>query len=216
MASDDFNFDPATYLGLEKLGRIRLSPSFHMREFLYSEVAIHHGLRNVPDTGRIAEAVHAGRQLCQLLLEPLQHTFGRLHVRSGYRSRSVNAMGAKYNCAADNDGIHTWDWASPKNGAGATACISIASVSRRVLEDGIDAYAIAWWIEDHLPDWSFVEFFSTRDFSDELCFNIGWHEKPMRRIQTWRGGSRDLSARMPPAAERTAIWTQLFSGRPSL
>ena len=36
-----YRFDPATYTGLDKLGRIPLSRHFHMREFLYSEIAVH-------------------------------------------------------------------------------------------------------------------------------------------------------------------------------
>lgn len=38
-----------TYDTLETLGRERLSESFYMREFLYSEIANWHQLRNVPE-----------------------------------------------------------------------------------------------------------------------------------------------------------------------
>jgi hypothetical protein len=38
-----------SYDKLEDLGRVRLSQSFFMRDFLYSEIAARHGLRNVPD-----------------------------------------------------------------------------------------------------------------------------------------------------------------------
>ncbi|MBK7472158.1 MAG: hypothetical protein IPI73_17655 [Betaproteobacteria bacterium] len=37
-----------TYEKLEDFGRIRLSQNFFMRDFLYSEIAAWHGLRNVP------------------------------------------------------------------------------------------------------------------------------------------------------------------------
>ena len=130
--------DPQSYQGLDRLGRLRLSPSFHLREFLYSEIATHYGIRNVPDAGRVDEAVYAGAQLCERLLEPLQARFGRVHIRSGYRSRAVNAAGAgKHNCAVENDGFHTWDWPSPQHGRGATACISVPSVSRAVLSGAV-------------------------------------------------------------------------------
>ena len=88
-------FDPQSYSGLDRLGRIALSESFHMREFLYSEIAVHYQLRNVPDKERIDIAIEAGSKLCSLLLEPLQKQFGRVHVRSGYRSREVNAAGVQ-------------------------------------------------------------------------------------------------------------------------
>src|SRR5262245_49014909 len=49
-----------------------------------------------PTSRRIrALAVEAGTQLCRKLLEPLQKTFGRIGVRSGYRSREVTAFGAE-------------------------------------------------------------------------------------------------------------------------
>ena len=39
---------PNSVDALETLGRVRLSKSFFMRDFLYSEIANHYGLRNVP------------------------------------------------------------------------------------------------------------------------------------------------------------------------
>ena len=203
--------DPQSYQGLDRLGRVRLSRSFHLREFLYSEIAIHYGIRNVPDAGRVDEAVHAGMRLCELLLEPLQARFGRVHVRSGYRSRAVNAAGVdKHNCAADNDGFHTWDWPSPRHGRGATACISIPAVSRAVWSGEVPFEALAWWIHDHLADWSFMEFFATPEYSDEVCFNLGWHEKPLKTITSWRGGEWALHKTIPSAAER-ALFGQMLN-----
>lgn len=198
--------NPQSYDGLDKLGRIRLSRSFHLREFLYSEIAVHYGIRNAPDTDRVDQAVYAGTQLCERLLEPLQARFGRIHVRSGYRSRAVNKAGVgKHNCAADNDGFHTWDWPSAQYGRGATACISIPAVSRAVLGSEVPFDALAWWIYDHLADWSFIEFFATPEYSDELCFNLGWHEKPLRTITSWRGGARALHKDIPSAVERSVL-----------
>ena len=34
---------------LENLGRVRLSPNFYMRDFLYSEISNFHGIPNLPD-----------------------------------------------------------------------------------------------------------------------------------------------------------------------
>lgn len=205
-----FRFDPKSYAGLDKLGRIPLSKNFHMREFLYSEVAIFNGLINVPED--IETAVRAGSQLCELLLEPLQDAFGRIHIRSGYRSRSVNAAGVRQNCAADNDGAHTWDYSSKNNGLGAMACISIPIVSEKILSGDVGYPAIAWWIVDHLPQWSVIEFFSTPSdisFANEVCFNLGWHEHPIRSISSWRGGRRRLDTDIPAPQVRQALWEKL-------
>ncbi len=206
------NMDPSTYPGLDALGRIPLSNSFHMREFLYSEIAAHYGIRNVPTD--VKRAVASGRELCQRLLEPLQEAFGRIHVRSGYRSHEVNQMGhGKHNCSLDNDGAHTWDVASTTgNGIGAMACISIPRLSKLVLSSEAEYQAIAWWIYDHLPDWSSVEFFAAPPkiaFADEVAFNIGWHEKPLRSITTWRGGPRNLHSQVPDADSRRKMWSKL-------
>src|ERR1700752_224573 len=93
---------PASVHSLEQLGRVRLSPSFFMRDFLHSEIADLHGIPNIPDDPALAIA--AGRRLCEELLEPLQGTFGRLAIRSAYRSAAVNAFGnANHNNCASNE-----------------------------------------------------------------------------------------------------------------
>ena len=75
---------PRTVRSAETLGRVRLSRSFFMRDFLYSEIANVHGMTNLPDDPDLATA--AGRGLCEHLLEPLQATLGRLAIRSAYRA----------------------------------------------------------------------------------------------------------------------------------
>ena len=74
---------------LEDLGRVRLSRSFYMREFLYSEIANFYGMQNVPENPDLAIA--NGKRLCEDLLEPLNATFDRIAIRSSYRSPSINA-----------------------------------------------------------------------------------------------------------------------------
>lgn len=76
---------------LEDFGRIRLSESYFMRDFLFSDIAAIHGLSNMPDDPHLAQA--AGERLCQDLLKPLQKVLGRLAIRSAYRSCTVNAFG---------------------------------------------------------------------------------------------------------------------------
>lgn len=209
-----FRFNPKTKSGLDKLGRIPLSANFHMREFLYSETAIAHGIWNVPDD--VEAAVKAGSQLCELLLEPLQESFGRIHIRSGFRSREVNAAGIGQQCAADNDGAHVWDFPSKKHGIGAMACISIPSVSKKILSGEVEYPAIAWWILDNLPHWSVIEFFSTPSnvsFANEVCFNLGWHERPMHSITSWRNGKSKLDDDIPTAVSRKKSWEKLVNVR---
>ena len=47
---------PRTVRSAETLGRVRLSQSFFMRDFLYSEIASLHGLANLPDDPDLAIA----------------------------------------------------------------------------------------------------------------------------------------------------------------
>ena len=77
---------PKTVKSLEELGRIRLSKSFFMRDMLYSEISNFYGIPNIPDDPDLA--IYVSRKLCETFLEPLQDRFGRISIRSAYRSRS--------------------------------------------------------------------------------------------------------------------------------
>jgi hypothetical protein len=167
---------PGSVRGLEELGRVRLSQSFYLREFLHSEIAEIHGISNIPDDPDLAVA--AGTRLCEELLEPLNESFGRIVIRSAYRSAAVNGFGNanKLNCAsneADRAG-HIWDLRDSDGHMGATACIVIPR-----LTDVADWRAIAWWIHDHLP-YSHLQFFPKLN-----AFNIQWHERPRKRIDSY-------------------------------
>jgi hypothetical protein len=159
---------------------VRLSQSFFMRDFLYSEVANIHGIRNLPHDPDLA--IIAGRELCRQLLEPLQATFGRLAIRSAYRSPEVNAYcSAHYNNCGSNErnrARHIWDHRSEDGGMGAMATIVVPWLVDR-LEQGVMWQAMAWWIHDHLP-YSELQFFPKL-----AAFNIGWHEIPKRRITSF-------------------------------
>lgn len=169
-----------SYSQLEMLGRTPLSPNFFMRDFLYSEIASWHRLRNVPDFPE--RAIRSGRALCMELLEPIQATFGRIHVRSGYRSPLVNGFGNEHrlNCATNesNFAAHIWDYPDSLGYYGATACIVVPWLVDHVAKGG-SWTDMAWWIHDHL-DYSSLCFFPKAS-----AFNINWHEKPARRIDSY-------------------------------
>lgn len=165
---------------LEDFGRIRLSKSFYMRDFLYSDISSLHGVPNVPDDPDLA--VLAGRRLCEELLEPLAATFGGISIRSAYRSSRVNAFGNehKLNCASNeaNHAAHIWDRRDTEGCMGATACIVVRWFADRYAE-GSDWRGLAWWIHDHLP-------YSRLCFFPKLAaFNVNWHERPVRRIDSF-------------------------------
>jgi len=171
---------PTSVKAAEELGRVRLSRSFFMRDFLYSEVASIHGFANLPTDPGVAIA--AGRGLCENLLEPLQNTFGRIAIRSAYRSPEVNGFCNAHdlNCASNeaNRGRHIWDQRSDDGGIGAMATIVVPWLVDRLAE-GTTWQSMAWWIHDHLP-------YSTLQFFPKLAaFNIGWHECPRRHISSY-------------------------------
>jgi hypothetical protein len=116
---------PQTVRSAENLGRVRLSRSFFMRDFLHSEIAAIHGISNMPDDPDLA--IEAGRRLCEELLEPLQAVFGRVAIRSAYRSVVLNAYGNAhgYNCASNerNYARHIWDRRDASGCMGAVACV---------------------------------------------------------------------------------------------
>lgn len=179
---------PATVEALNMLGRTRLSQHFYMRDFLFSDIAAIHGLSNGPDDPELAIA--AGSQLCENLLEPLQRVFGRIAIRSAYRSCEVNGLGnemqragkAGYTCASNeaNYADHIWDRRDAKGHMGATACIVVPEFADAFRNPG-DWTKLAWWIHDHLPYGS-LYFFPTN-----WAFNIQWHEHPERTISSYAG-----------------------------
>lgn len=199
---------PASVRSAEALGRVRLSHSFFMRDFLYSEIANIHGMVNLPDDPDLAIA--AGRGLCEHLLEPLQATFGRLAIRSSYRSPEVNAYGCHHriSCASNekNFGRHIWDRRG-KRGMGAVACIVIPWLVDR-METGDNWQAMAWWIHDHLP-------YSELQFFPKLCaFNIGWHEVPKRTIYSFIPPRGYLTK--PGFLDHEGDHSRLYEGFPTL
>ena len=170
---------PGSMWSLETLGRVRLSRHFFMREFLYSEIANFHQLQNIPDDPDLA--IENGRQFCTQILDPLEDTFGRVAVRSGYRSPSLNRFGNenKLNCARNDypQECHIWD-----RGRGPEAIAGASIVLPWFVdhyEQGRDWRDLAWWIHDHLP-------YSEMWFFPKLCaFNISWRPNPWRQISSY-------------------------------
>jgi hypothetical protein len=142
---------PTSVATLTDFGRVRLSKSFFMRDFLYSDIAAIHGLSNIPDDPDLAIA--AGSRLCEELLEPIQDAFGRIAVRSAYRSPQVNGLGNEmmrankkgYNCASNevNAAAHIWDRRDVEGYMGATACVVVPSFWDRFQAEG-DWRKLAW------------------------------------------------------------------------
>ena len=168
---------PGSVKALEELGRQRLSGSFFMRDFLHSEIADFHGIPNIPDDPDLAVA--AGARLCEELLEPLQHRFGRIAIRSAYRACAVNAFGneRRLSCASNESNFagHIWDRRDAAGHMGATACIVVPSFWDRFQAER-DWQRLAWWVHDHLP-------YSEMQFFPKLwAFNLTWNEAPKRTI----------------------------------
>jgi hypothetical protein len=142
---------PKSVRAAEEFSRTRLSQSFFMRDFLFSEIAAIEGLSNLPDDPGLAIA--AGRGLCENLLEPLQATFGRIAIRSAYRSPEVNDFGCRHrlSCASNerNRARHTWDRRSKDGRMGALTTIVVPWLVDRM--DTTSWQAMAWWIHDNLP-----------------------------------------------------------------
>lgn len=118
---------PQSVAALETLGRVRLSRTFFMRDFLYSEIGNFYGVPNIPDKPDLA--VQNGKRLCEELLEPLQAAFGRIAIRSAYRSPAINALGNQkgHRCGSNesNFAAHIWDHPDKHGKHGATACVVV-------------------------------------------------------------------------------------------
>lgn len=162
---------PKSIKSLEDLGRVRLSDSFYMRDFLYSEISNFYGVQNIPDHPDMA--IEACSKLCNELLEPLNKTFGRISIFSGYRSPELNQFcnENKLNCASNekNYAAHIFDYRDADGSMGATVSVVIPWFADK-FEDGADWRALAWWIHDHLPHCGLYF------FPKLAAFNITWHE----------------------------------------
>ena len=176
---------PTSVRTLEDFGRVQLSKSFFMREFLYSEISQVERIPNLPRDPELA--IRVGKRLCEEVLEPIQDQLGRISIRSAYRSADVNAKGAEngnqYACARNdkNAGRHIWDLPDLNNQVGAMACVVLTSYLP-FFERTQNWQALAWWIHDHIPEYSEIEFFTK---TQPLAFNIGWHETPKKTIHAW-------------------------------
>lgn len=169
-----------SYRYLEEIGRIRLSENFLLRDFLHSEIAAAFGLINVPSDLELA--VEVGSLLCSELLEPIQHRFGRISIRSGYRSAEINQIGHRFrlNCSSNhkNASGHIWDLRDHAGKKGATACVALPAFYEANNTEG-DWRLIADWVHENLC-YSSICF-----FPKFWAFNIQWHESPARRIKSY-------------------------------
>lgn len=88
---------PKSVDALENLGRVRLSQSFFMRDFLYSEISNFYGVPNIPENPDLA--IQNGKRLCEELLNPCRlrlaasqfarHTDHQPLMRSGTKKGTI-------------------------------------------------------------------------------------------------------------------------------
>ncbi|WP_353297115.1 hypothetical protein [Sulfitobacter pacificus] len=182
---------------LETFGRQRLSRYFFMRDFMYSEISAFHGIPNIPENPDLV--LENGRAYCRLLLDPLEETFGRIGLRSGYRSPTLNRYGNenKLNCARNDNPLecHIWDWGQGAQAvAGATIVIPWFADQ---YDQGRDWRDLAWWLHDHLP-------YSEMWFFPKLAaLNLVWRPDPQRTISSYIA-PRGMLLRAGEAADETA------------
>ena len=171
---------PKSVKSLETLGRVQLSKSFFMRDFLYSEISQIENIPNVPDHPDVA--IEAGKALCENVLEPIQDALGRICIRSAFRSCAVNAKGAEnrnqYNCSRNESNYagHIWDMKDSKGFIGATACIVVPSFLPYYKETG-NWQTLAWWVHDNVPEYSSMYFFPKL-----AAFNVTWYQGEPKKV----------------------------------
>ena len=167
---------------LENLGRVRLSESFFMRDFMYSEISATHGIPNVPSDPELA--IQAGKGLCTALLEPPRDIFGHIAIRSAFRSFVVNKYGCehKMKCAENkaNYGKHIWDVRDGDKLMGATACIVVPRfIDSDWYQKTHDWKPLAWFIHDQGDEK--LPYSEMCFYPKNAAFNLTWREKERRR-----------------------------------
>jgi hypothetical protein len=192
----------------EALGRVRLSASFFMRDFLHSEIAAIYGMANMPDDPDLAIA--AGW--------PLRASAGAVagDVRSaGHPVRLPFARSQRLRQRAfsqlrlqrEKSGTPHLGSAQRDGGMGAVTSIVIPWLVDR-LDRGVTWQSMAWWIHDHLP-YSELQFFPKL-----AAFKIGWHERPRRRISSFAPPRGVLTK--PGLANHGGDHSEWYRGFPAL
>lgn len=102
---------------LDELSRVRLSPNFLLRDFLYSAWSSAAGCSNAPEDSNAV--IRAGQALCERVLEPLLKEFGRFSVTYGYQGPNFSRVAsAGTRRPLNSDGVlHQWDNKSRFGGA---------------------------------------------------------------------------------------------------
>ena len=134
-----------------------------------SEIANFYGMPNIPDDPKLA--IDVGRRLCEDLLEPLNATFGRIAIRSAYRSPTVNALATRWATIALRTrritAATSGTGATPPDSAGRRPASSFPG-SPIAMPRAPTGKRLAYWIHDHLP-YSRLQFFPKL-----AAFNISW------------------------------------------
>ncbi|MEC9267466.1 MAG: hypothetical protein VX464_15495 [Pseudomonadota bacterium] len=166
---------------LEKIGRVRLSRHFFMRDFLHSEIGAAYGIPNIPED--IDLAIENGTRLCADILEPIVKEYGPIQIRSGYRSPSLNDFGYRHRlkCASNenNAAFHIWDRLDREKRRGASTCIVIPWCL-----DNLDPMSDGLEFGESLK--KLVPFDMVTFFNNQFAFNIGWREEPRGKVTTLR------------------------------
>jgi hypothetical protein len=105
------------------------------------------------------------------------------------------------------DQFHQLDRRDAEGAIGAMATIVVPWFADRY-HDGADWCAIAWWIHDYMP-YSQLQFFPKL-----AAFNIGWHERPRRRIDSFIAPKGCLTR--PGMANNGGSHAEFYSGFPRL
>ena len=143
--------DPLSYAGLDRLGRIRLSSNFHMREFCTAKLRFI-TVAFVPDADRVDDAVTRGQNSVSCFWSLCSSSSGvSMSGRGTGAVWSTPQVWASTMCCRQRC-FHTWDHRAP----GMDVCrrISMPAVSAVILSGEVPFEAVAWWMRS-LPEWSF-------------------------------------------------------------
>ena len=160
-----------TYQALENLGREKFSSNYYARDFLYTEIGNFYGKQNIPINKDLF--IQNGKSLCQNILEPITKIFGKISIRSAYRSPHINEIGNQknHNCGSNqsNNAGHIWDTKDDQGFCGATICIFLPWFNDNFTKDE-DWVELAFFLYDN------INCTNLTFFAKQNCFNISWHE----------------------------------------
>lgn len=144
----------SSLIGALLFGLVNMGDEFDYNEFVYSETAHKHGIKNVPSESQIQN----GKALYENIVIPIREKFGNIRVTSAFRNPKLNTM-----VGGVPDSQH------------------MSGQAIDIQTPGISRYQVAHWVIENLeydqlilePTWLHISYSTTNNRKENLKYYRG-------------------------------------------